>query len=452
MGTDENIKKLQEIYNDSFDAKAIEFAKRYYPTFPNSLVSPDILKSLQWNLDLPNSLYPHLQLDRINHSFDFSRLNEAFDAYKKSMEPLGNSLENIAQSIRSSGLDKIAREFAIDSFSSWQDIPLENLPDISTELGKVQQIQDSIRPELENLNSLLESAGTVQSQFELIKNRAQSLLPIDFDFYKEGYQNLPAGSILQGKVEELVIPRLYVKGEHTEYPLSSQPQIEGVQSLFKGLGLEEIVDFRDYLLQFPMLGHKHPTGRIIFEEMERLLLSSEAQYFYDISDDQFFYRCREWENPDREDHYSEYEMFQPPFGRSSMGRFNPPGMSYLYMSSSRKTAMLEAGIKQEHNRLTIIKALLKKRERVLELSKKQNLVFTSCLHPNASDNRVSPPQYMVSNYVSQCFINIVKQERLNIVGIRYESVHKEGTYSFVFFDHGESLFDDESKTICTEGI
>ncbi|MGI6436432.1 MAG: hypothetical protein ACOX0D_00015 [Sphaerochaeta sp.] len=120
------------------------------------------------------------------------------------------------------------------------------------------------------------------------------------------------------------------------------------------------------------------------------------------------------------------------------------------MSSDQETAKLEIGSKQE-NRLTTLEAKLKKQERFLVIEKGQNPVFTSCLYRNSSENSMNARDYMVSNYVSQCFVDIVNHNQLDVAGIRYMSVHKEGTYSFVFFNHGESLFDEKSLNIRLDG-
>lgn len=320
---------MQDIYKNSLYGKTVEFVKKLYPTLPTSLIGSDTLSKLQLNLNEYNSLYSQPRVDNITSNFN--ELQRAINEYnKKTLGSYHNSIQDIVQNLDTSGLNQLAKEFASSSHLLWQNNP-NSLLDFTSTFDDIRQIQEGIQPSLEAFNNLLKtSSGDVINQFAIIKAKAENLLPSDFHLYEEAYNNLPKGSVLQGRVE-IVNLRLYVTGESVEYPLDSQPQIEGIQSLFEGLDILEILKFRDYLLCLPMLGHKHRVGEIIYKEMERLLLSSNSpnlNYFHDVPPNQSFYRCRKWEKPCQEEHYSTYEMFQPPFGKSSIGRFNPSGVNY----------------------------------------------------------------------------------------------------------------------------
>jgi len=134
------------------------------------------------------------------------------------------------------------------------------------------------------------------------------------------------------------------------------------------------------------------------------------------------------------------EMWQPPSGTPEMGRFNPVGISYLYMSDTEKTVISEL---KESGRFTILKTYMTRKSTVLDISKLNGYIFELC-NKQKVGNIAKPNEYPIPNYIVQCCSFLSKERNVEIEGIKYRSSIIENTgYNYVFFNKFRDSFNKE---------
>lgn len=96
--------------------------------------------------------------------------------------------------------------------------------------------------------------------------------------------------------------------------------VEIVISTFKDVTEKEGQDFMNFLLKNPMLGLNHPLGKKIFLQIK----NEEIPNILTLQAGNKFLRGRKRKNKERLAAYIPDELWNPPEGISSQGRYNPP--------------------------------------------------------------------------------------------------------------------------------
>jgi len=192
-----------------------------------------------------------------------------------------------------------------------------------------------------------------------------------------------------------------------------------------------------------MLGHVHPIGKTIYEELER----KWGEYVVEIDPGTVFYRCRK--NDTEEIPIPAQKMFDPPYGKSGINRFNWYGLNHLYMADSLKIAKAETGyIDSKSVGISTVSAENRTKIRLFKLDKDQGTAFSFCLFPDSGKENNSHT-YFFPNFISQCLYYLVMEKDIQLDGIMYPTVKGEATgFCFVFFNkHYEDFKEINSPAI-----
>jgi len=100
---------------------------------------------------------------------------------------------------------------------------------------------------------------------------------------------------------------------------------------------EETQEFIEFLQENPMLGLAHPVGRQIFDKIGE----NELPGIEEVNAGSLFYRGRTRNKFQRLVPFIEDELWNPPIGIPQQGRYNPPGVTNLYLGDSQEVILLE---------------------------------------------------------------------------------------------------------------
>jgi RES domain-containing protein len=229
--------------------------------------------------------------------------------------------------------------------------------------------------------------------------------------------------------------------KNIEYPLCNQKDVIGLADLFRAISKEEAIEFINFISQYPYLAYYHKTGQQILTELENLA----ANALEEISE-VALYRGRLWTDNQEMD-YTIGEMWHPPFGMPGMGRFNPSGTSYLYLSDSVQTAASE--LKDTGRQYSIMEICLTGKTSILDISKQNCYIFELC-HKQKTGNAANPKEHLIPNYIAQCCAFLKKGRKIE--GIKYKSSMAENGYCYVFFNKYRDSFSDEKIMELEENI
>lgn len=252
------------------------------------------------------------------------------------------------------------------------------------------------------------------------------------DIYNDEYHKL-IGNISDNKIIQIEKDSLKVVNTETneKYDLVNEKDIKELPKLFKDLNESEIISFLGHITRFPYLGYMHPVGKKIFEELKSSLNAKKKT----LHKNTVFYRTRLW-NDKQTINYTEPEMWTPPKGCASMGRFNPPGISYLYLALTKETAIAE--LKKE-NKYTLMETCSKETFYYVDFSNELQNIFGFCNKKKESTTPIAA-EYLIPNFIAQCIAYLNSQGITKINGIKYKSVMNPKDFCFVFFDKDEHSF------------
>lgn len=172
-------------------------------------------------------------------------------------------------------------------------------------------------------------------------------------------------------------------------------------------------EFIDYLEQHPMLGLNHPIGKKIF----KMIQDETVKGNYLLKPGTQFLRGRTRRKMERLVPFVKEELWNPPVEVSSQGRYNPAGVSVLYLAETEEVIIKELAYNKVKTHLDIAEFQVKQQLKVLDLSKTNSSNF-SRMH--ASEDSAVKKEYLFPNFVMQCLmINDFK-------GIIYDSVKEDG--------------------------
>lgn len=306
--------------------------------------------------------------------------------------------------------------------------------------SSVSKIVDQYRGYQKQINGMLEATSQLykyQSMMnEMLKSPVLELInniddtcsfssEISRNALLDHFKNLPENYILLEKSKNNT-KEYIIKDTKTDsqLPVVDSTSAFGIVSIFDNISEEEAFNFYNYLVKYPMLGLNHEIGKKVFKEIKRssLIEKSEIRLFRART------RSKGQERP-----FPEKEMFEPPFGRSSHGRYNLPGLNVLYTCDSFEGAIKEVK-PGKGTKVDIIEWELLGGFKMLDLSEVDCPLVNYCNFSSDSDYNLKP-SYLVPNFIAQCC------DLLGVDGLIYKSDMLEDANNYVFFSPIKSEFE-----------
>ncbi|TRY26515.1 RES domain-containing protein [Brevibacillus sp. LEMMJ03] len=188
---------------------------------------------------------------------------------------------------------------------------------------------------------------------------------------------------------------------------------------------DEASIFAEFLLKYPMLGIHHPIGQKIFDQIYHRNIPGICTMLQGT----IFYRARARDNSIRNVPYRPDELWAPPVGIPSHGRFNPIGVPVLYLTSSQEVTLEEIKLgNREHDVAEIAEFVLVKNIEVWDVRDLdiKDLVTMPSLNEGAITR-----EYIFPNFLAQCCAVA------GINGLQYESVKDNTAWNLALFHYSE---------------
>ncbi|WP_017381320.1 RES family NAD+ phosphorylase [Paenisporosarcina sp. TG-14] len=180
-----------------------------------------------------------------------------------------------------------------------------------------------------------------------------------------------------------------------------------------GISSQDGEEFIEYLAQYPMLGLNHPTGQEIFNMIKESTVTGIELLQPKLK----FLRGRTRKKLERLVPYIPEELWNPPVEVSTQGRYNPAGVSVLYLAEVEEVVTKEIAFNGEKNNLDIAEFQVEKPLKILNLSDTNSSGFSQMYTDEDSEVK---KKYLFPNFIMQCLM-------LNdFQGIIYDSVKEDG--------------------------
>lgn len=370
---------------------------------------------------------------RESQNFERSGMLETMDEYSKMYQELENNgtlkmMDEQCKILQETGIlekfEKLLESIGTKTIVSLPNISLPITDYVHQELSRVgESIYLQCR---HNLNELFENINV----FESIKQLRQKI-PAYFlyehndskfyndEIYEVVFQNNEDWKLqinddtfaISFKKEELTLQGNEIKDVAT------------IEQLFPDFNLSMIVNFISHLRKFPFLSLKSDVGLLIFNRLKE----KAENHCIVFESGTLLYRARKIEND--EVFSKEEDMLEPITGIPDIGRFNPYGVSTLYLSEDWETAKLELNA----DKFQVAEIEIKKSLRVIDLKRSGELVYKFCNRPlNSKD--YNPDEYVLPNFLAQCVSYLKNELDVNIDGFKYESTKNKGKFCYALFD------------------
>jgi RES domain len=158
---------------------------------------------------------------------------------------------------------------------------------------------------------------------------------------------------------------------------------------------EETREFIEFLQENPMLGLSHPIGKTIFDKIK----SSDFSGIEEIKPGTIFYRGRTRNKYQRLVPFIEEELWNPPIGIPQQGRYNPPGVTNLYLGNKRDAVLLEIS-PSNLDIVDIAEFEITGEFKVFNSTKTDIDIFAGMVKDN--NGYTSSYEYIFPNFLSQC--------------------------------------------------
>jgi len=191
--------------------------------------------------------------------------------------------------------------------------------------------------------------------------------------------------------------------------------------------------FIKFLSTTPLLAYKHNIGKSIFNQ-----LKTNQFPITSINLNDKFFRAR---RVNGNDIIESHQMLSAPIGKSSEGRFNHSGQSYLYLASSEETAIREVTYKLKDSLVWIqefevscdVSNILDLTFDITNIGLNVNPLLLSLCMANALDENKNNvgfwrPDYFLTRYIMDC------AKELNYNGIKYNSTRYYSEFNIVIFN------------------
>ena len=345
-----------------------------------------------------------------------------FKYLEKSLEPLIRKQEVISNLFSSSRLNSM--QIVLESIQHKNDyISSLMLPKSVNPFIGIQDavkiptfsniIPDSILKSLDNLSNNIES-------FNLLRNSLpKSLFDYEEGFarkYSDIYSSLsPSWNLIYSETDD---SEPYLANKEGQFiPSANAKDIVGATDLFSDISETEIANFLSILERYPFFASQDSTGIKIYKGLKEYIKNKRISV-----EGKVFYRVRRWEK-DQVIPFTENTMWTAPYGKPPQGRFNVFGIPYLYLAETIEIARKENSIgnskKKNH---TTMKATNHSEFILFDMTSLNSYIFQYCNYKNPTKNYT---QYLLPNYIAQCFDYMNKYEDIKIDGIKYTSIHNK---------------------------
>lgn len=424
--------------------KKIFYEKYFEKQFPNYKIQQD--KAIEENFKIACAEYEK----KVNADMD--ELTKAFkkqqDQYTKMMEPFVSPLkkiESVLEPLRHQQ-DMISKMLSVPKLNSMQ-IAMESIQR-QNELLSSLMLPKSVNPFIGIQNAVkiptfnnylyaqslksLDCLSSNISAFNLLRNSIpKNLFNYEIGFarnYSDIYRSLnPNWNLIYSETDN---SEPYLGTKEGQYvPSANAKDIVGAKELFSDITDTEIANFLGVLEKYPFFASQYSTGKKIYKGLKDYIKTKTISIV-----EQSFYRARKWDKG-QEAPFSENAMWTAPYGKSGQGRFNVFGIPYLYLAETIEIAKKETSIgKAKKKTHTVMKVTNASILTLFDMTSLNSYIFQFCNFKNPEKNYT---QYLLPNYIAQCFDYMNKYENIKIDGIKYTSVHnKKGeTYAcYVLFN------------------
>ena len=190
-----------------------------------------------------------------------------------------------------------------------------------------------------------------------------------------------------------------------------------------GINRSDAENFIRFLTEYPMMGLDHHVGKRILDIVQQREIPGIAK----IKMGDTFYRSRIRTVLERPYPYLSEELQAPPNGVSKHGRYNPVGVSVLYLADSTKTSVLEIDLKYGDKSVADVAKVVALED--LEVWDVRKLDIGDFISMPSLNNNIVSKEYILPNFLSQC----CSFAKLN--GILYESVKNRRGYNLSLFNY-----------------
>lgn len=187
-------------------------------------------------------------------------------------------------------------------------------------------------------------------------------------------------------------------------------------------------DFINYLLKNPMLGLNHPVGQKIF----KIISDKEISGITTLKSDEKLFRGRKRNKLERIATYIPEELWNPPAGIPGQGRYNPPGVSSLYLANNTDVILAELNVNPYEESIDIAEFLILEDMLMWDVRELDIDIFSSI--PSLNKKFILSGEYIFPNFIAQCLmVN-------GYNGIIYNSTRGEGSnYCLFNFERNRDL-------------
>ncbi|MFB2348493.1 RES family NAD+ phosphorylase [Priestia megaterium] len=172
---------------------------------------------------------------------------------------------------------------------------------------------------------------------------------------------------------------------------------------------DELEEFTEYIYSYPLLSVKHETGMKLYSILKKHSQSDNNSIIYK---DTIVYRgrCEVVNNKN--------DMWEPPFGKSSHGRYNSVGRAVLYCAESKSPIPYEIGL-EEGQFFTLAEIVVLNDLKCLDISEFDHLskYFEIIVDKESSD--IIQKSYLLPNFIAECCFE------LGYKGVKYFSASSD---------------------------
>lgn len=202
-------------------------------------------------------------------------------------------------------------------------------------------------------------------------------------------------------------------------------EIEFIVETFNVSG-EETMEFIEFLQVNPMLGLSHPIGKTIFNKIKK----NDLPGIEELKPGTIFYRGRTRNKYQRLVPFIEDELWNPPIGIPQQGRYNPAGVTNLYLGDKQEAILLEIS-PSNLDIVDLAEFEITNKLKVFNSTKTDIDIFAGMIKDNNASS--SSYEYIFPNFLSQC----LAYHGFN--GIVYSSVKDSKALNLCLFNFNKDV-------------